>query len=143
MGRISTEHWWRLTRSLLHLEHGVDGAIEQSVPQLQLQTLRQPSVICVCVDLGTSMLGLVWVGALQVVPDKARHEKMHPVEMSHVCRREQKHQPPNNSSPETHFLVKYEEELLAKCLHINDSPAYKLLQVDALFGPCVCNRALH
>lgn len=136
MGRISTEHWWRLTRSLLHLEHGVDGAIEQSVPQLQLQTLRQPSVICVCVDLGTSMLGLVWVGALQVVPDKARHEKMHPdVEMSHVCRREQKHQPPNNSSPETHFLVKYEEELLAKCLHINNSPSDKLLQVDALFVP--------
>ena len=55
-----------------------------SLPQFQLKALSQPSVICVGVNLGTGMLRLVWVGALQVVPDKARHEKMNPVVRSRV-----------------------------------------------------------
>ena len=94
-------------------------------PQFQLKTLRQPSVVCIRVDLGTRVLRLVWVGALKVVPDKARHEKMDPVEISRICG--QKPEPKNWHLPETDFVVKYEEELLAKCLYINNSPSNKLL----------------
>ena len=61
------------------MEQGCEFAMYWRAPQFQLKTLRQPSVVCIRVDLGTSVLRLVWVGALKVVPDKARHEKMDPV----------------------------------------------------------------
>ena len=114
------------------MEQGCEFAMYWRAPQFQLKTLRQPSVVCISVDLGTSVLRLVWVGALKVVPDKARHEKMDPVEISCICGQKHDLRPEHKSQknwhlPETDFIIEYEEELLAKCLYINNSPSNKLL----------------
>ena len=48
------------------------------IPQFQLHPLWQPSVVSIIVHLGSNVLGLVRVRALQVVADKARHEEVDP-----------------------------------------------------------------
>ena len=54
------------------------------IPQFQLHPLRQPSVVSIIVHLGSNVLGLVRVRALQVVADKARHEEVDPVNSKRV-----------------------------------------------------------
>ena len=56
-----------------------DNLVLFDIPQLQLHPLRQPSVVSIIVHLGSNVLGLVRVRALQVVADKARHEEVDPV----------------------------------------------------------------